>query len=461
MVHTSYEFGAMAVDPDGNKVALRFDWGDGDTSDWSPWVVNEEAVTMLHSWSLFETYMVRVQAKDEHEKTSEWSLPHQFKIPGPNEPPVPSIPHGPSYGNIYQSNQFSGSAIDPEGDSFSIRFDCGNAYITDWSSFMGNGDSVLMPVSWLEPDSYYVKAQAMDIQGNISDWSDSVLIMIGEIVWICATPHAAWSPRESHSSVVFNNKMWVIGGHLKTDEVWSSPDGVNWTCETELAGFGERDDHRSVVFDNKMWVIGGSHDRPHNDVWCSSNGINWTCVTDSAQWSPRWDHSSVIFNNKIWVLGGTDNHGGLYDVWYSADGVNWQRATNHAICVARPNHTSVVFDNKIWVMGGESGMEGTEEVWYSTNGSDWVQVTASAPWGKRHWHTSEVYDNKMWIIGGGDDAWYSSDGVSWFKDNPYSGYFPGRADHTSVIFDNKIWILGGGEGGGTNDVWYRDVIYKK
>lgn len=454
MVHTSYEFGAMAIDPDGDKVALRFDWGNGDTSDWSPWVENEEAVTMLHSWSSCETYKVRVQAKDKHDKTSEWSLSHPFKIPGPNQPPAPSIPHGPSYGNINQSNQFSGSAIDPDGDSIFIRFAWGNGYISDWSILIASDDSVLISNTWLESDSYYVKAQAMDVHGNTSDWSDSVLIMVGEIVWIRIG--APWHARESNTAEVFNNKMWIIGGNNCPDEVWSSPDGFNWRLETNSAGFGTKDDHQSVVFDNKIWVIGGSHENPHSDVWCSPNGVNWTCITDSAPWPPRWDHSAVVFNNKIWVLGGINGRRRLHDVWYSADGVNWQCATRHAVFVSRFSHAAVVFDNKIWVMGGRVGFEeGSNEIWNSTDGRDWVRVTASAPWGKRYDLTSEAYDNKIWIIGGNpaSDVWYSSDGVTWFKDVNH----PGISDHSSIVFDNKIWVLAGG----TSYVWYRDIILGK
>jgi hypothetical protein len=35
-------------------------------------------------------------------------------------------------------------------------------------------------------------------------------------VWSLSTNNANFSPRDSHSSVVFNNKMWVIGGDNHT-----------------------------------------------------------------------------------------------------------------------------------------------------------------------------------------------------------------------------------------------------
>ena len=44
--------------------------------------------------------------------------------------------------------------------------------------------------------------------------------------------------------------------------------------------------HKSVVYDNKMWVIGGGTSGGYgNDVWYSTNGVNWTQATASAGWS--------------------------------------------------------------------------------------------------------------------------------------------------------------------------------
>ena len=91
--------------------------------------------------------------------------------------------------------------------------------------------------------------------------------------------------------------------------------------------------HASVVFNNKMWVLGGRDESSNkNDVWSSSDGINWTQATANAPWTARQEYTSVVFNNKMWVLGGYD---GSYknDVWSSSDGVNWTQATANASLV--------------------------------------------------------------------------------------------------------------------------------
>ena len=70
---TVYAFTATASDSDGDSVSLRFDWGDGDTSDWSGWVAGGEAVQMSHAWQSFNTFWVRAQARDPHDSLSAWS----------------------------------------------------------------------------------------------------------------------------------------------------------------------------------------------------------------------------------------------------------------------------------------------------------------------------------------------------------------------------------------------------
>ncbi len=136
----------------------------------------------------------------------------------------------------------------------------------------------------------------------------------------------------------------------KTNDVWYSEDGVQWTQATASAAWTKRYKHTSVVFKNKMWVIGGNY---LNDVWYSSDGISWTEATASAPWVGRSRHTSVVHDNKIWVIGGSDNNiFPLGDVWYSEDGVQWTQATATQQWVKRMRHSSLVHMNRMWVFGG-------------------------------------------------------------------------------------------------------------
>lgn len=81
-VDTSYTFSSSATDPDEDNVAIRFSWGDGDTSSWSSYVPCCSTIEMSDKWSSPDTYYVRTQAKDIHNETSNWFSPaFQFVIP--------------------------------------------------------------------------------------------------------------------------------------------------------------------------------------------------------------------------------------------------------------------------------------------------------------------------------------------------------------------------------------------
>jgi hypothetical protein len=294
--------------------------------------------------------------------------------------------------------------------------------------------------------------------GFVRNFLDSLIIQ-----WTQATASASFSTRSNHTSVVFDNKMWVIGGTngLYLNDVWYSSDGATWTQATASASFSGRYAHTSVVFDNKMWVIGGYNGSLRlNDVWYSSDGATWTQATASASFSGRHAHTSVVFDNKMWVIGGYNGSSDLNDVWYSSDGATWTQATASASFSIRQYHTSVVFDNKMWVIGGYNSSLYHSDVWYSSDGANWTQATPSASFSGRRGHTSVVFDNKMWVIGGYNgssdlnDVWYSSYGATWTQATA-SASFSIRRAHTSVVFDNKMWVIGGYNSSlYHSDVWY-------
>ncbi len=308
----------------------------------------------------------------------------------------------------------------------------------------------------LPADSYYYRVKGCNSAGCSALSAASPAVQINS-VWKEATNSADWSERYGHSSVLFNGKIWVLGG---TDggvvnDVWYSSDGSTWTEATDSAGWSARSSHSSVVFNGKIWVIGGYDGSNKNDVWSSSDGVNWTQSTASAGWSARSSHSSVVFNSKIWVLGGNDRVR-KNDVWSSSDGVNWTQSTASAGWSARSSHSSVVFNGKMWVLGGNS-RGGVNDVWHSSDGVNWTQSTASADWAARVSHQAVVFNGKMWVLGGAargykNDVWSSSDGSTWTESTASAGW-AARLAHSSLVFNNRIWVLGGNDGGEVNDVW--------
>ena len=292
----------------------------------------------------------------------------------------------------------------------------------------------------------------------------------------------------SHSSLVFdhnnnnNNNMWILGGHGAGGEsnlvgrVWAFPnDDDKWSEVTANVGWDKRASHSSVVFENKMWVLGGKADNNpltdasvRNDVWDSTNGINWNEVkadstNDPHSWSARQEHTSVVFKNKMWVLGGSVVGDSLKnDVWSSTNGITWKKTEindNNPRWEARRSHSSVEFKDEIWVLGGYAKRSPTDasfrnDVWSSVDGEVWKEVTDDANWSARQNHTSVVFEGKIWVLGGmidnalKNDVWSSTNGRDWTNAG-VSNRWKTRQNHSSVVFKDEIWVLGGDDGGST------------
>jgi hypothetical protein len=373
------------------------------------------------------------------------------------------------------------TATDPDGDAVVYDLYLGrenppNTIYT--AAIAGTGFMVTDPL--FISDTYYWKVVAKDTEGNskasgINSFNTRNLNIPNTPI----TNNAGFSVRRGHASVVFDDKLWVIGGRtlyieFPLNDVWSSSDGVTWTQVTVSAAFPGRRGHTAIVFDNKIWVIGGINDSTSeaeylNDVWYSSDGINWTEATASAEFSGRGFHTSAVFDNKLWVIAGTSLAGSLgdlpNDVWYSSDGVTWVAATVATEFHGRANHETQVFDNKLWVIGGGSAHDPNareNSVWYSSNGITWTEAAEHAAFPGRIGHSSVVFDGKLWVLGGFDkdnnylnDIWSSSDGVTWFQ-TPNTEGLPKKHAHSSVVFNHKIWIIAGDKAGYQNDVWALD-----
>lgn len=143
--------------------------------------------------------------------------------------------------------------------------------------------------------------------------------------WTQVTAAAPWQARNAQSMVVFDAgtgsgpQMWLIGGinsgGSAMHDVWYSSDGANWIQATANAAFPIRYAHSSVVYGNQMWVIGGYGGSYLQDVWSSSNGLIWNLATGAA-FPVRAYQSSLVFNNQLWALGGS-NGSPLNEVWFS------------------------------------------------------------------------------------------------------------------------------------------------
>ena len=238
-------------------------------------------------------------------------------------------------------------------------------------------------------------------------------------------------PRVEHPGFIsFNNKLWILGGHRPgvgfafddvTNKVWSSSDGINWSANEPAVAtdrWSKRERVSTVVFNSKLWVIGGN-DYPafgntnspgtaHNDVWNSTDGTTWTSVNADAAFLARTNPSVFVYNNKIWIAGGRDNGGNyLNDIWNSADGNTWTQVTPTTPFPARFAAQVLVHGDKIFLVGGEDATGVKKDMWLSENGGlVWKEVNGAnvmalpASFKARKDFSMFEKDGAIYIIGG-------------------------------------------------------------
>jgi PKD repeat protein len=73
-------YSSSAVDPNGDKVYLLFDWGDGNTSGWLGPFTSGTSYEITHTWTVKGSYTIKVKAKDIKGEESTWSTPLTISI---------------------------------------------------------------------------------------------------------------------------------------------------------------------------------------------------------------------------------------------------------------------------------------------------------------------------------------------------------------------------------------------
>ena len=249
--------------------------------------------------------------------------------------------------------------------------------------------------------------------GNYSGRSNDVWSTPDGVIWTRETLHAKWDRRVQFGSAFFNNKFFVVGGTPEEGDVndaFSSRDGVTWLLENNNLPWCNRADFSLIKFNGSLYAIGGAggctlgKNKAGSDVWSSVDGKTWNQVLTDAPWGPRHLHAAVVFNEKIWILGGELVNDSVDDVWSSPDGIKWTREVESAPWEPRSRHSVVVFKDQIFLVGGstsnENGYELFDDVWSSTDGRKWKKVTDSGEFGGREWFGLSTLGDRLILTGG-------------------------------------------------------------
>ncbi|KAG7384239.1 hypothetical protein PHYPSEUDO_002842 [Phytophthora pseudosyringae] len=233
------------------------------------------------------------------------------------------------------------------------------------------------------------------------------------IEWTEVLEEAPFRRRYGHSLVTFTDskdkveRLTLLGGFSPepATDVWVTTDGVSWTEATATVPWAGRGYHCSVVFDSKLWVLGGSP--MNNEVWSTSSVLAGTWEQQSnVPWSPRAAHAcaahEVMANATegdasrkefLFLMGGW-RVTSMRDVWRMDTAGNWELLAEAAPWDARAWFPLVSFDSRsngdvqlgprLWVLGGGIVGNGIEkmypfsDVWYTRDGVEWVAASSNS-----------------------------------------------------------------------------------
>jgi hypothetical protein len=184
---------------------FRYNWGDKTGTDWGK-------AERSHVFTSPGKYCVRSIAKNMDEiQSDDWSQCFMVTINQKieNKPPIMPEIFGPIDGFTGSAYTFVASSKDPENSDIQYRFDWGN-FITEWQVH----DSATH--IWDQAGYFIVKAQAKDIKGEVSSWSNAHTI------------HIEQSNRTPEIPAISGNSTILIGEQLSLKARSVDPDGDHY-----------------------------------------------------------------------------------------------------------------------------------------------------------------------------------------------------------------------------------------
>jgi hypothetical protein len=244
--------------------------------------------------------------------------------------------------------------------------------------------------------------------GDGTDWAQA-----GDDLPFTATPEA--------SLVVFDSKLWVLGGLVPG--IWFSEDGTKWEMACEEAPFGIRHLMGVAVFDQALWVVAGeayggwegyqrqkkekgyAEGRVTRDVWKTLDGTRWERVREEAPFEGRFYPGVFAFQGKLWVAGGGKRGGEtLTDLWSTTDGKEWKKEGDAPVLAGWGKASFAPFGGELWMvrdMGGKPPYEGYNIpwLWRTKDGLHWTIDDRLAEAGLRMDDDFFVFNNQLWLAG--------------------------------------------------------------
>jgi len=253
--------------------------------------------------------------------------------------------------------------------------------------------------------------------------------------WANLTTTHAPSARRSHTAVLHNDKMYVFGGRPDKEVNDLYEYDFNTSIWTKVDDNGDpakpdpRQGHTAVVYNGKMYVLGG-HNGPsdntvyYKDLRAYDFAANTWLILHEAPCGFVLYHTAVVIDGKMYVLGGLDeNETPRTEVWaFDFSTQNWIQKNDSPLSTV--STTAVVFNHKMHMLGPSFTIKSSQPVCisaglftYNPMVDSWHQE--SYP-NVRFGYSAAIVGNRMFVYGGQDlENTYFKDLWEYRFANPY------------------------------------------
>lgn len=219
-------------------------------------------------------------------------------------------------------------------------------------------------------------------------------------------PHFEYN-RYNASAIVWQNKIYLIGGRtndevLKCVEVYD-PVQNTWAEAQELRK--EREGHSTRIFNNRIYAIGGQREDfqlVEEIEWYDDQEEKWEDAIFDLPY-PRVAHFTEVYNNEFYMFGGY--YWGLTSNIYKAfpDTLGYSFIEIGSLSEPRAYGVTAKLDSLIYIIGGEteSGKTKNVEIYDAKNNiiysGESMQMAHSGM-------ACAVLNGKIYVIGGFEDS---------------------------------------------------------
>ena len=202
------------------------------------------------------------------------------------------------------------------------------------------------------------------------------------LAWQRKVERADWGMRSYFTVTEFKDSLWLMGGvvpeprtpELWYRDVWKSGDGITWsevatTMTPSGTVFWPRAYHSSVVFQDRMYLMLGIPRYPA-DMVSSTNGTDWTAYAPAFDFQNRSGQNAFVKDGSMFLMSGDNFVSGRKpanvfdgDILASRDGAIWSRTRLDAAFPGRMNFGLAVFNGDVIVAGGQDTTRLFSDVW--------------------------------------------------------------------------------------------------